>query len=82
MMTLNERIHYRKCSLVYKLQNSLGPQYLSDMFTPVSEIHGRNTRSAANCDLYVPTGKQKEMCRQSLGYSGAIAWDILDPRIR
>ncbi len=51
-MTLKERIDYKKCALVYKSQNSLGPQYLSHMFTPVSEVHGRNIRAAANCDLY------------------------------
>ncbi len=31
------------------------------MFTAVSEVHDRNTRSAANCDLYVPPGRHKEM---------------------
>ncbi len=41
----------RECTFVYKAQNSLGPQYLSDMFTPVSEVHGMNIRSPANCDL-------------------------------
>ncbi len=41
MMTLKERIEYRKCTLVYKAQNSLGPQFRSD--TTVSEVHCRNT---------------------------------------
>ncbi len=52
-MTIRERNEYRKCILVYKAQNSVGPQYLSYMFKPVSEVHGRSTstRSAANCDL-------------------------------
>ncbi len=45
----------QKMYTFYEAQNDLGPQYLSDMFTPVSEIHGSNTRSAANSDLYVPT---------------------------
>ncbi len=60
-MTLKDRIDYRKCILVYKSQNSLGPQYLSDMFKSVSEVHGKNTRSAANCDLYEPLGRHKEV---------------------
>ncbi len=53
-----------------------------DVFTPVSEVHGRNTRSADNCDLYVPLGRHKEMYRQGFGYSDAIAWNNLDPRIK
>ncbi len=81
-MRLKERIDYRKCTLVYKSQNSLGPQYISGMFTPMSEVHSRNTRSAANCDLYVPPGRHKEVYRQRFGYSGALAWNNLDPRIR
>ncbi len=32
---------------------------ISDM-KPVSEVHDRNTRSAANCDLYVPLGRQAQ----------------------
>ncbi len=52
------------------------------MFIPVSEVHGRNTRSAANCDLYVPLARHKEVYRQSLGYIGARAWNNHDPRIR
>ncbi len=52
------------------------------MFTSVSEVHGRNTRSAANCDLYVPPGRYKKMYRQRFGHSGAITWNNLDPRIR
>ncbi len=79
-MTLKERIiDYRKCTLVYKSQNSLSPQYHSDMFTLVSEVHGRNTRSGANCDLYVPPGRHKEVYRQGFG---VIALNNLDPRIR
>ncbi len=48
----------------------------------LSEIHDRNTRSAANCDLYIRLGRHKDVYRQSLGYIGAIAWNNLDPRIR
>ncbi len=81
-VTLKERIVYRKCTLVCKSQNSLGPQYIPDMFTPVCEVHDRNTRSAINCDLYVPPGRHKEVYRQSLGYIGAKARNNLDPRIR
>ncbi len=72
-MTHKERTEYRQGTLANKAQNSLGPQCLSDMFTPVSEIHGRNTRSVANYDLYGPTGRHREVYRQSFGYSGAIA---------
>ncbi len=83
-MAFKERIDYRKCTLIYKAQISLGPQYLSDMSTPVAEleVHGRNTRSAANCDLCVPPGRHKEVYKQSVGYSVAIGWNNLDPRIR
>ncbi len=81
-MTLKKIIDYRKCTLVYKSRNSLGSQYLSHKFTSVSEVHARNTRSAANCDLYVPPGRYKEVYRQMFGHSGAITWNNLDPRIR
>ncbi len=46
--------------------------YLSDMVTLVFVVHGRNTRSAANCHLYVPLCRHKEVYKQSFGYNGAI----------
>ncbi len=34
--------------------------------TLVSEVHGRNTRSTANCYLYVLLGRHKEVYSQSV----------------
>ncbi len=63
-ITLKERIKYRKCTLVFKTYKSQRPRYPCDMFTTVSEVHGRITESAANSDLYVPSGRQNEVYMQ------------------
>ncbi len=55
---------------------------ISEICSHLFEVQGRNTRSAANFDLYVPSGRHTEVCRQRLGYRGAIAWTNLDPRIK
>ncbi len=68
--TQRENWSQKKCTLAYKSQYSLGPQCLSDMFTPVSDVHGRNTRAAANCDLYVGGGggETKKGTAKGFGY--------------
>ncbi len=46
------------------LQSIVWAHNISAVFTPVSnmsKVHGRNLRSAANCDLYVPLGRHKEV---------------------
>ena len=40
-MSLENRIKYRKCVLVYKSLNGLAPDYMSDMFTYIHEVHNR-----------------------------------------
>ncbi len=57
--------------MVYKSLNDLAPNYMKDMFTYVQDSHCRTTRSSVNNDLYLPTGKHKELYIQSFIYSGA-----------
>jgi hypothetical protein len=50
---------YRVVCLVYKSLNNLTPDYLSNMFKPLSTVSQRHTRSTANMDLWVPNHKLK-----------------------
>ena len=44
-LTFPKRVQYHSCTMVYKAINDLAPEYISDMFTKVSDSHIRNLRS-------------------------------------
>ena len=46
--TKEQRVQYHTCTMVYKALNGLAPEYISDVFTKVSESHVRNLRSVDN----------------------------------
>ena len=45
---------YFKSLMIYTTLNGLTPSYISDMFTAVSDVHNRNTRSATAGQLALP----------------------------
>ncbi len=70
-MPIHDRIKFRQATMVYKSVNDLAPNYMKDMFTYVRDSHSRTTWSSVNNDLYLPTGKHKELYIQTFAYSGA-----------
>ena len=53
-LPLPERVKYRQSQLVYKAVNVLAPDYMCALFTPISNISTRTTRSNERGNLYVP----------------------------
>ncbi len=60
-MPIHDRIKFRKATRVYKSVNDLAPNYMKYMITYVRDSHSRTTRSSVKNDLYLPTGKHKEL---------------------
>ncbi len=60
-MPIHDRIKFRKATMVYKSVNDLAPNYMKDMFTYVQGSHSHTTRSSVKNDLYLLTGKHKEL---------------------
>ncbi len=52
------------------------------MFTYVRDSHSCTRRSSLKNDLYLPTGKHKELYIQSFAYSCAKIWNSINPDIR
>ena len=57
MVDFSKRVQYHSCTMVYKALNGLAPEYISDIFTNVSDSHMRNLRSIDNDLLLVPSSK-------------------------
>ncbi len=73
---------FRKATILYKSVNDLAPNYMNDLCTYVRDSHYRTTRSSVKNDLYLPTGKHKELYIQSFAYSGANKGNSSNPDIR
>ena len=67
--------------MVYKALNGLAPEYISDVFTNVSESHVRNLRSVDNDLLRVPRSRTSYF-ENSFTISSAKLWNELPLDIR
>ncbi len=81
LMPIRDRIKFCKTIMLYKSVNDLTPNYMKDMFTYVRDSHSCTTRSSIKNDLYLPTGKHKELYIQSFAYTGANIWNSINPDI-
>lgn len=52
--TIPQRHNYNKAVLVYKALNNMTPSYISELLTPMSQIHSRTLRSTTDGSLSVP----------------------------
>ena len=67
--------------MVYKALNGLAPEYISDIFTKVSESHMRNLRSVDYDLLRVPSSRTSYY-ENSFTISSAKLWNELPLDIR
>ena len=70
----SERVKYKKATLVFKYLNKITPLYMTNVFTPFTQI--RETRQSTNKALKVPLAK-KECYAKSFAMSGAKIWNSL-----
>ena len=77
-MPLADRINYIRNTQVYKCFKGIAPPDLQKVFTPVTNIHTHNTRSALNNNFHVPGN-----CHlRSFQYLGIKNWNSLPPAIK
>ncbi len=81
-MPLRDRVTYRKACIIYKSLNGLAPVYMSEMFKYVHESHIRDAINSARSNLFLPSGKHKDIYINSFAYSGAKIWNDIPTNIR
>jgi ribonuclease P/MRP protein subunit RPP40 len=77
-MNIMDRVQFRKATMVYKSLNSLAPEYLTKMFTPVSN----NTRSQSRKDVLVSPGKHKTIYENGFRHSSSHIWNNISTNTR
>ena len=80
-LTFFNRVTFHICIMMYKTFNNLAPTYLTELFTPTSNIYGRGLRSIENERLRVPFARTKYY-ENSFTVSGAKQWNLLPLELR
>ena len=82
LQAIREHRDYFLCVLMFECIHGLAPRNLSNDVTMVVDIHGYNTRSSENMDLYA-SRCTKVLCKRSFLYKGSMLWndlpDVLNP---
>ena len=81
LQTIRGRRDYFLCVLMFKCIHGLAPHYLSNDVTMHVDIHGYDTRSAENMDLYIPRCA-KEIYKRNFLYKGSSLWNKLPPWVK
>ena len=66
---------------MFKCIHGIAPHYLSNDVTMHVDMHGYDTRSAENMDLYLPLCS-KEIYRRSFLYKGSSLWNNLPQEVK
>ena len=77
-----ERIHLKKAKIMYKIFNSLTPQYINEMFQlrPLNDTL-QSLRSSGTINYVLPK-PNKELFKQSMIYSGPMIWNNLPDKLK
>ena len=81
IQTIRQRRDYFLSVLMFKAIHGLAPHYLCNDVTMVVDVHGYNTRSSENMNLYVPK-YTKEICKRSFAYKGSMLWNDLPDEVK
>lgn len=81
LYTMRERRDYFIACLMFKAIHGLTPSYLSNHITMNVDIHGYDTRSSENMNVYRPT-IHKEMFRNSFMCKGSDIWNALPNEVK
>jgi len=77
-LTVQQRIDYKLCVLVYKCLHQGAPVYLSELCIPVASSTGRShLRSAVKECLVISYCRTKNYGQRNFSYSGPTLWNSL-----
>ena len=81
LQTVKDRRDYFLCVLMFKCIHGLAPNYLRNDVTMYVDIHGYDTRSGENMDLYVPR-VIKDIYKRSFSYMATNLWNQLPTDVK
>ncbi|MCU7800728.1 MAG: hypothetical protein KZQ70_11410 [gamma proteobacterium symbiont of Lucinoma myriamae] len=82
IMSIFDRIFFRKAKFMYKVYNGLAPSYIADNFEvrQVNESTPALRSSTSGC--FIPPKPKKELFKNSMRYSGCLIWNSLPNNVK
>ena len=81
IQTIRQRRDYFLSVLMFRDIHGLAPHYLCNDVTMIVDVHGYNTRSSENMNLYVPK-YTKEISKRNFAYKGSMLWNDLPDGVK
>ena len=81
-MPIEDRTMYNKAIMVYKSLNYFCPDYMTNMFRFVRQVHTKTTQSSSANDLYLPPRKHKLIYTNTFGDSSVKIGNTLSSNFR
>ena len=81
MQTIRQRRDYFLSYLMFKALHGLEPHYLCNGVTMIVDVHGYDTRSSENMNLYA-LKYTKEMSKRNFAYKGILLWNNLPSEVK
>ena len=75
------RRHKHTASFMYDVHHGLAPQYFNDMFTKLSQIHDRRTRTNRDLNYYLPR-VNLELAKRNMRYRGVKLWESVPDQVK
>ena len=78
---IESRMRDKRLIMVYKALHGQTPSYITDMFTPLNEIHEYSLRSTSSRNVFLEGGNT-EYHRKSFSYLAAKEWNQLPGNVK
>lgn len=82
IMTIYDRVFFRKAKFMFKVKNGLTPSYISEMFEVRNADDTMPALRSLSSSSYVVPRPSKELFKNSMMYSGSLIWNILPPHVK
>ena len=82
ILSFDQNVFVNKAKTLYKVPNSLLPQYITDFFQlRADSLPETALRSVTNHNFIIPKSKSN-LYKESLAYSGPVIWNTIPPEIK
>ena len=85
IMTISERIFFRKAKFMFKVSKGITPEYINVMFTKRQDNRNANDSlvlRSVTSDNFVLPKPNTELFKGSLAYSGPVIWNCIDNAVK
>lgn len=82
IMSIYDRIFFRKAKLMFKVYNRIAPAYIAENFEVRQVNENVPVLRSSTSGCFVPPKPKKDLFKKSLRYSGCLVWNSLPDSIK